>query len=339
MKHTSGLTGAAPIWHDFMEGVLVSPAFLAVLGAPADPNSPEQAFAPPPGVEQRSECPPGLNCREGGELFTRDWLDAAGEAGPLADSVQKVSTAPVYLNRGGGNVWTAYCEVSPAVERGVLRMPGEFGLPGTLMSDAELAPETGPTRASALSLDQLHALAWSLRHPTPANLGPCDTLPERVPQALALDPLKEDAGIQVAVDLAAAMDPNAGPVAGTTGESGQPGVGTGGPHRYVPSGAVSHGTSCPGQYIVGQVIGSDGSPQAGVHIVLVDSWGNRADAISKDGATDLGNYDFPLNDIPNQYTLTIVDEEGQAISAPVVVDHHQGSGEDAPCHTVTWREQ
>jgi hypothetical protein len=73
--------------------------------------------------------------------------------------------------------------------------------------------------------------------------------------------------------------------------------------------------------------------------VLLDQWGNRADAISKSGAVDFGRYDFPLNDSPNQYTLTIVDERGQALSPPVVVDHKQGSSGDAPCHTVNWQEQ
>jgi hypothetical protein len=105
------------------------------------------------------------------------------------------------------------------------------------------------------------------------------------------------------------------------------------------AGSVSHGTECPGQYIMGQVIGRDGASRAGVYIVLLDQWGNRADAISKSGAVDFGRYDFPLNDSPNQYTLTIVDERGQALSPPVVVDHKQGSSGDAPCHTVNWQEQ
>jgi penicillin-binding protein 1C len=337
MQHTSGLTGAAPIWHDFMEGVLASPAWLAELGAPADPADPAQGFTPPQGVEQRAECPPSLNCREGGELFTSEWLEATGEAGPLADSVQKIATAPVYVNRGEGNVWTAYCEITPAVERVLLRLPGELGLPGTVISGTAGLPASEPGRGSGL--DELHALAWSLHHPTPVNLGPCDTLPERVPRALALEPQKEDAGMQVAVDLAAAMDPNAGPVAGTAGPPAVAGALAGGPHSFVLAGAVSHGTSCPGQYIMGQVIGRDGAPKAGVHIVLVDQWGNRADATSKSGATDHGNYDFPLGDIPNQYTLTVVGEAGQAISPAVTVDHRQGSAGDAPCHTVTWQEQ
>jgi hypothetical protein len=230
--------------------------------------------------------------------------------------------------------------VTPAVERLLLRLPGEFGLSGTPITATEASLEMEPAGANdAPSLEQLHAVAWSLRHPTPVNLGSCDALSDRVSQALAADPQKEDAGLQVAVDLAAAMDPNAGPVAGIVGDPGQPGIAafTGSGH-YLLAGDVSHHTSCPGQYIVGQVIGADGAPRAGVHIVLVDQWGNRADAVSKDGPTDFGNYDFPLNDFANQYTLTVVDEGGQAISPPVVVEHRQGASGDSPCHTVIWRE-
>jgi hypothetical protein len=340
MKRTTGLTGAAPIWHDFMEGVLTSPAALATLEAPADPNSPDWDFQPVAGVGRRQECPPGLTCREGGEWFTAEWLAAAGDAGPLADGVQRVASAPVYVNRGAGNTWTAYCEVTPAVERALLRLPGQFGLPGVAISETETSSGAGAADAGAPSLDQLRAVAWSLRHPTPANLGPCDTLAERVPQALAADPQKEDAGLQVGIDLAAAMDPNAGPVPGISAEALQPGgaVATG-PQQYALAAAVSHHASCPGQYIVGQVIGSDGALRAGVHIVLVDQWANRADAISKDGAADYGNYDFPLNDFANRYILTVVDDGGRAISSPVIVDHRQGNGGDAPCHTVTWQGQ
>jgi penicillin-binding protein 1C len=338
MKRTSGLTGAAPIWHDFMEGMLASPVSLPTLEIPADPGRPEDDFQPPAGIEKHQECPPGLACREGGEWFTTEWLAAAGEAGPLADGVQRVASAPVYVNLGEGNVWTAYCETTPAVERMLLRLPGEFGLPAAAGAISEV-PETQEISGNAAEAEELHALAWSLRHPTPVNLGPCETLVARVPQALAGDPQNDDAGLLVGVDLAAAMDPNAGPAPGIVGQSPSSVPLATGPQRYVLAAAVSHHTSCPGQYIVGQVIGADGAPRPGVHIVLVDQWGNRADAISKSGATDFGNYDFPLNDFANRYALTVVDEVGRPISPPVVVDHRQGDGGDAPCHTVVWQQR
>ncbi len=70
--------------------------------------------------------------------------------------------------------------------------------------------------------------------------------------------------------------------------------------------------------------------------MLVDEWGNRADAWSKSGDLDYGRYDFPINSFANRYTLTVVDEAGNPISGPIVVEHLQGSGGDSPCHTVNW---
>ncbi len=34
MRNVSGVTGAAPIWYDFMEAALAQPELLAELGAP-----------------------------------------------------------------------------------------------------------------------------------------------------------------------------------------------------------------------------------------------------------------------------------------------------------------
>ena len=250
MKNSSGLTGAAPIWHDFMEGVLASPAMLAALDVPADAVT--WQFDPPTDMERRAECPPGLTCREGGEFFGREWLDAAGEAGPLADSVALAPTAPVYADRGQGAQWTAYCQVEPAVLRPLLKLPGKLGLPQLGQAPALAHP---PTQ------DQLHAIAWSLRHPTAVNLGPCERLDELAPKALALDKPSDEPTVQVLVDLAAAVDPNAGglagsmavPVTSTFSSSGSTDL-----FSYGLAEPVAHHTSCPGQYIVGQVFDATG---------------------------------------------------------------------------------
>ncbi len=52
---TSGLTGAAPIWHDFMEQVYADPTITAILTRPDLPPL-KSGFAPPPGLEQRPVC-------------------------------------------------------------------------------------------------------------------------------------------------------------------------------------------------------------------------------------------------------------------------------------------
>ncbi len=189
------------------KGCSADEALRRTLGAPEDPAA--WQFVPPADVEQRADCPPGGACREGGEYFSRAWLDAAGEAGPLADSVVKAPSAPVYAALPEGGRWTAYCRVEPAAVRPLLKLPGAFGLPGSS------GVVTG-TESAGLSPDALQAIGWSLRHPTPVDLGPCDALAEIAPRALALDPQPGDAALSISADLTAAMDPNAGPVPGDT---------------------------------------------------------------------------------------------------------------------------
>lgn len=332
MKNTTGLTGAAPIWHDFMEATLADSGLLARLAAPKDPAG--WSFPMPADVERRDACPPGLACREGGELFSRAWLAAAGEAGPLADSVVVTATAPVYVKRGDEGRWAAYCETQPAAVRSLLRLPAGLGLPKPTAAPAAAA-ESAAEAGRPLGLEAQHALAWALRHPTAVSLGPCAGLSEAAPRALALLPERGDAGLQVLVDLGAALDPNAGPIAGSTAQPVAALAPTG-PGRYTLAQPITHHSDCPGNYIVGRVLNAAGGPVAGVRLLMVDQWGNRAEAVSKSGATDYGHYDFPLNPFANRYTVTVVDAAGRPLSAGVTVDHRQGAGGDAPCHTLVW---
>jgi hypothetical protein len=234
------------------------------------------------------------------------------------------TTAPIYVRREDEGKWAAYCEAQPAAQRTLLRLPGALGLP---KAEARAAAKVG--------LEAQHVVAWALRHPTPVSLGPCAALADLAPRALALMPEKGDEGAQVLVDLAAAMDPNAGPA---TGSSAQPiaAVVPTGPGRYTLAQPITHHGDCPGNYIIGRVLNAAGGPVAGVRLTMVDQWGNRAEALSKSGAADFGMYDFPLNPFANRYTVTVVDGAGQPISAPVTVEHLQGASGSAPCHTVIW---
>jgi penicillin-binding protein 1C len=326
MMKVSGIAGAAPIWHDFMEGVLADPALRQTLGVGDDPVA--WQFVPPADVELRPDCPPGATCREGGEYFSRAWLAAAGEAGPLADSVVKAPSAPVYAALPEGGRWTAYCRVEPAAVRPLLKLPGQLGLPGA-------SGVISGTQITEYSTDALHAIGWSLRHPTPVGLGSCGTLAEIAPRALALDPQPGDVALTISADLAAAMDPNAGPVPGDT--TTLPAVAASpADFSFALARPVENHASCPGNYIVGQVLNRQGTPVAGVHIVMVDEWGNRSDTSSKNGEADYGSYDFAIHSFANHYTLTVVDPAGNIASPAVTVEHLQGAAGDAPCHTVVW---
>lgn len=377
MRNVSGIAGAAPIWHDFMEAVLKQPALLATIGAPAPLGAPaaetasgkatplpdassdsDWQFVRPSDVELRDACPPKVTCRKGGEYFSTEWLNAAGDAGPLADSVALVQSAPVYA----GGQWAAYCRTEPGAVRALLKLPGPLGVPvpteeatitlsaapQRLLQPVSNSPRQASVAANASKaprqVDVLSAVAWALRSPLPVDLGPCSTLQATARQALG------GGGLAVSADLSAAMDTRAGPVDGTLPTAVDWTLATPSQEDSLPAAAASpsgfrfalaqgivHHGGCPGQYIMGSVITSHGAPMPNVHIEMVDEWGNRADAWSKSGANDAGLYDFPIGNTPNRYTLTVVDDNGTAISAPVTVEHHKGYAGDHNCHTVIWQ--
>lgn len=355
MKNISGVAGAAPIWHDFMEGVLADPALLAVIGAPASPDAAGWEFVPSADVEQRGECPPGVKCREGGEYFAEKWLAAAGEAGPLADSVAQIASAPVYAALPDGGRWTAYCRTDTGATRTLLKLPSKLGVPAPdympAVDAADLA-EGGqpvsavlvPDRDAPLTADerteQLRVMGWAFRHPLAINVGPCDTLLLAVPSALRQSPQTADNILQISIGYDYALDVNAGPA-----EAAPPAeppstevqaVQAVAPAdlRYTLAGAVEHFSDCAGNYIYGRVVNREGGPVAGVRILIQDEWDNQADTVSKSGSADYGMYDFPIHDFANRYTLMVIDDSGAPISPPVVIDHLREN--DAACHTVNW---
>ena len=368
MRSTSGVTGAAPLWHDFMELVLADPALLAVLKAPADPAA--WAFTPPPTVVQLSDCPPGVRCRQGGEYFTESWVRTLGTAGVLGESVERVKSAPVYLQRGESGRQIGFCGLggsdleASAVTRTLLRMPNPSGVNtlaasqpittgGTLATVAFLpevsssrTPTNTPTLAAAtsatatLSTAQLQTIGWAIGNSSALNFGPCDQLGTLLPQALALLPLDQVNGIRLLVDLAAAGSETVANVAGDGSvevaalaravdvEAGLVGGG-----NYRLAAAIVHDNDCPGQYVMGRVINLEGGPVAGIHIIMRDEWGNQSSAISKNGASDYGLFDFPIpSGAPHQIYITVVDDGGNPISAVIAIPHRQGEAPDASCH-------
>jgi len=347
MRNVSGVTGAAPIWHDFMEAALTQPELFAELGAPD--SAAGWAFEPPADVVQLPHCPPGLACREGGEYFRRSWAERAGIDDLLYGSVTRTAAAPVIVQQGEEVRLAGYCEAEGAAERTMLALPGTYGLPDfaaltlavALPVDAELQDAVEPP---SYSLEQLHALAWSLRSGTNAVLGPCAALKEAVPAALALEAQPEDGGMRVLVDLAGAGNPDvstlnvegAVELASIQGplEAGE----WAGPGSFGLAAPVAHDWACPGQYVMGQVVNHDGAPLAGVRIVMRDPWGNQSETVSKGGPHDYGQFDFPIwADGPQDLVLTVIDESGNPLSAPISIPHKKDAAPDAPCHHVMLR--
>ncbi len=329
MNNATGASGAGPIWNAFMRRVNGDPDLLARIDAPADLSAWEFPLAED--VELREECPPGLTCRRGGgELFSKVWLEATGEAGPLSDTVVRAASAPVYADRGEGGRLVGYCGYEQGATRSLLRLPAGFGLPEKL-TEGESAPaaaQSDNSAAEALTPERQReiagAVAWILSAGGRVYWGPCDGM-----ESLALGE-----GVQLSIDLAAAGQED---IAETAGEGavavGSPAVT--GDYLYILNQPVWHDTNCPGGYVVGQVLNWDGAPVAGVRLELADAWGNRYTAFSKAGASDAGQFDFPLfSATPQTLYLTVLDGGGNPASPAIPVLHNVDPASTFPCHHV-----
>ncbi|MEZ4737249.1 MAG: transglycosylase domain-containing protein [Caldilineaceae bacterium] len=211
MRDVTGVTGAAPIWHDFMEAVIADPVLAQGLTAP-NPKDEETvdepaevtdwSFHPPADVVLLAECPLRLSCRrDGSEYFSQEWLALAGDGGPLADSFDRQPVIPVQTNRYGG-YWPIFCSSTKGEVRNVLRLSNRLGLPGVRRPSADAASvETADSvegktlpLINSLSavrtadnhyvvtfypeneLERLRRLRWARHYGLAASVGPCDTL-------------------------------------------------------------------------------------------------------------------------------------------------------------------
>lgn len=200
MRDVTGVTGAAPIWHEFMEAVVADTVLAQTIQAPADDK--EWEFQPPDDVVLLPECPLRLSCRrDGNEYFSAAWVTLAGAGGPLADSFERQPVVPVQTNRYGG-YWPIFCS-SPAGEmRNVLRLSTHLGLPGVRRPSVDAANvETADTvddetlplinSLSAMrtadnhyvvtfypenELERIRKLRWGRYYGLAVSVGPCDTL-------------------------------------------------------------------------------------------------------------------------------------------------------------------
>ncbi|MDE0633079.1 MAG: transglycosylase domain-containing protein [Caldilineaceae bacterium] len=359
MLNATGAGAAAPVWNEFMRTVLAEPDLLTLLQAPATDTG--WAFQVSENVQRLEECPPGLTCRTGGgEIFSATWLDAAGrrravvreqdgnEEGddqessstfPLVDSVEYVSSAPVYMKRqteaGLETRLLGYCGHPAGAERVLLALPDHFGFPQDSptychhcwsMDGADV--ET--VDKGRLLRDRKGALEWSLGSGFPVYLGRCDEM----------GLMADYTGFAVGIDFASA----AALVSPEIFSSGQlsevSGPGLLGPHRYILD-RLWHDDQCPGQYVMGLAVDDQGLPLPGVAVSLTDAWDNTYRTVSKSGASDTGRFDFPIygGDAPQRFTLQILDANGNPSGSPIVVPHRTDEVSNKPCHHLVVQRQ
>jgi hypothetical protein len=337
MRNASGVTGAAPIWHEFMEGVLADPELLALLGAPEDPAAWE--FAPPSDiVELRPVCPPGLACRPDGERYAQRWLEKMGEAGPMGDSVAEALVAKVYVNRGPGNERVGVCARADGAAQTVLRLPDRLGILGTAGLTASTQAEGQPVLLPKEVLDTIRQerqeiAKWSALQSTWVYLGPCDQVENLVRaiygdsvQSIALHAMSDEVA-----EITGEGDPAAAAPAGQAVSFAGPT-----PSRYTTIG-VTHDANCGGSYILGQTLNAGGQAVPNQRVLYADDLGNRVEQRTSSNAATLGSYRFPiLSENPHNISIYVLAEDGGVISETATVSHRQGQIADLGCHYVLW---
>jgi penicillin-binding protein 1C len=355
MRNVTGVTGAAPIWHAFMEAVLADPELLATLGAPQTADG--WAFIRPSGVISTTvACPQGIRCPES-EVFTRSWLERMGEQGPLGDSMIVANMRSVTVDRGNGPRAIGTCSADEGETHQLVRMP--FGLTRALpvvsvVSDPRLLqigatnplpPFPGRMRMVALeevdtlglaldtNLDseqlkrihqeQTEALRWGGRNNTTLYLGPCDQA-ERVARFMYGDSVRAVAvaGYEGVVEDAE-PDAEALALAATAVPSGG-----GGSSSYNVFG-VAHDANCGTTLVLGQVMDANGQPVSGVGAQYEDDLGNLSQTTVVNGS-----FSFPVL-APDQPHTIYISLQGNNGSASV--PHLQGGPTSQGCHYVYWR--
>ena len=359
MRNATGAGAAAPVWNEFMRTVLEEPALLGAIQAPS--TDADWEFRPSDRLQLLDICPPGLTCRQGGgEFFSSTWLDAASlseEGGteeneriegaddqdsstfPLADSVAYVASAPVYLKRqtdaGQVSRLLGYCGHRGGARRALLALPDPFGLsqdttPGCSDCWSTQNTDTVTVDEGRLLRDRRSALLWNLGPGYPVFLGPCDEM----------DQMAASTGLSVGIDFA-----NAGTlVSPEIFSSGQLSEVSDsdflGPHRFILD-RLWHDDQCPGQYVMGQAVDDRGVALPGVTLRLTDAWDNTYQTVSKSGANDVGRFDFPIygRDAPQNFTLQVLDANGNPHGSPILVPHRTDESSNRPCHHLIVRRQ
>ncbi len=359
MRNATGAAAAAPVWNEIMRTLLAEPALLSILEAPAAEAGWE--FPVSESVQLLDFCPPGLNCRSGGgELFSTSWLEAASKissdsqdeeeaeqgpeeqnslVNPLGDSVKNIPSAPVYVRRqtdtGQESSLLGFCGFEGGARRTLLDLPDPFGLPAVSTASCSQCwslkeEEEDAVDAGRLLRDRRSALFWNMRANYPVYLGQCDEMNQMTAYT----------GLTVGIDVA-----GAGVQVST--ESLSSGQLTEVRNSFVPGAYLFflerlwHDDQCPGQYVMGVTVDDRGDALPGVHIRLTDAWENSYQAVSKSGANDSGQFDFPIygRDSAQNFLLQVIDASGYPNSPPILVPHRTDQASNQPCHHLVVRRQ
>lgn len=359
MRHVTGVTGAAPIWHTFMEAVLADPELLATLEAPQTEE--EWRFVRPSGVISTTiTCPTSVTCPET-EVFTQGWLERMGSQGPLGDSVVMGNLQTVMVDLGNGERAIGACSTDMGETHQLLRLP--FGLTRTLspVQDLRVAqigvtnplPPPGQIRTAATDTatdvtidevivnplgaaletdidsellkriheEQAQAITWSGRNNTALYLGPCDQA-DAIAAFMFGDQIR---GVAISSYQAVAEEPegeNAEAIAMAAGVSGAVSS------SYSVFG-VAHDASCSATMVIGQVLNVDGQGVSGAVVRYEDDFGNVSQTVSVNGS-----FSFPVlaPDPPQNIRISV--EGGNSFAA---VPHNQGGPTSQGCHYVYFR--
>lgn len=109
-------------------------------------------------------------------------------------------------------------------------------------------------------------------------------------------------------------------------------------YAYQPGVVIENlGNGCFGRYILGTVFNGDGAPVPGVTLMLVDQYGNRVNAVSKDNPP--GAFDLPISQGSQSYQITVVAGD-EVLSPPVTIFQSEAAlASQVACYTINWIQQ
>ena len=333
MRNASGVTGAAPIWHAFMEAVLAEPELLAILDAPEDAALWE--FAPPDSVEKTPiQCPAGIRC-PAEEYFSEEWLALTEKMVATGDAAVSAPVRTVFVDRGQGSQAVGACSTEGQESRLLLRMPTGIGRGLPWLQDGEVDRfEADREYAKRVREEQAAAMRWSARNSRPLYLGPCDQAGQIASSMFG--------NAVLAVSVNGYTDAIASDEQAPTQTAGPAYLAAATPPVSPPSSSynvlgIAHDQNCGGNFVLGQVSNGSGQAVAGVRVVYQDEKGNRQETVTSGQMPGYGSFRFAIvDDSPQHISVSLYDGNGAAVSSAARVPHKQGGPTDLGCHYVIW---